>query len=174
MGVRNDLFNMAKASSGFLRTNRFRVQIIAPPAMQTSFDRLNLTAYKFSIPGYTFEKFDRSNGGEVVHSFANSLQTSDINIGFYVGQDKEEYTIFSQWREAVADFESNRLGYKDDYATQIYADMLRSNTDETSLMEIELIDAWPSTVGDVDISFEDENQIAKLEVAFSIRNFNIT
>lgn len=187
MSLRDDLGNLIQQTKGFVRTNRFRVILTPPQELQRTGgsdgsrlssrdieNRINLSARAAQIPGWNMDSVNRDISGDVPQKLSNTLHYNQTRLQFYVSKDFFEVEFFNNWRELIADDTANRLGYYQDYIGSLQVIPTQKNVEETTLGNaFAYNEIVPKTVGDIEFTYEGDNQVALLDVAFDYRNFTI-
>lgn len=171
-----DIMKSVQDSQNYVRTNQFKVVITPPAALQSSsvsMNRLTLNAKAAPIPGFALEEYSRSYGGEVPYHLANSLGFNELALQFYISKDFLEHQFFVDWRNEMVTDDSNRLGYYDDYKSPQIQVMPMSRSGDKILKVFEYRECTIKTVGDIDLNYSDENQLAILMVSFGYRNWKM-
>jgi len=165
-----EIRELVKQSQSFVRTNQFRVEFTLPSGLK-EFDirRLSPNCHTAKIPGYSIENYTHAISGAPETQHAATTKYVEASFGFYQSKDFHEFDVFDEWRKIIVDTETGKLGYFNDYTTSIYVIPLLSN--DRRLRTIELLDCKPTTMGETDLSFKSQNEIAELTVSMSYTRY---
>lgn len=187
------------AASGLSRLNRYRVFIYAAPLKQGSttifnavnaitqfpetdatdwmdysmsdlpnLDDLRLTAFcdKTSLPNYQFQTDTQRIYGPQF-KFPHMPEWNDVTMSFLIGNDMAEKYFFEAWMYMVMDPESNNFNYQREYTCDI--DLVTYDETDNANYWTSLIDAWPIAVNEINLSSDDNNSVAKIQVTFTYK-----
>jgi len=168
---KSELIDLVKQSQSFHRTNQFRVDFVLPEGLRGDFDtaRLSLNCFSAKIPGYSIENFEHEKSGAPKTFHAASIQHGEAQFTFYTSKDFSEFTLFDKWRKLAINDETGKLGYFNDYVSSVHVVPLSNNT--RRLMNIELIECKPTTLGETDLSWKSENEISEMTVSMSYTRY---
>ncbi len=99
----------------------------------------------------------------------------DVTLGFYVHEDMREIKYIQDWMSAMIRPQDNHVGFYDDYVGTIKIKRLgNASTDITSSQayHVELVEAYPSLVGEILLGHAQGNEILRLSVTFKYRRWN--
>lgn len=130
---------------------------------------LALMVKSVNIPGSTLEttlnKTDRMPFHEV-----KGRTFSNITITFYCTPGYEERVLMLNWQNAVHDNKRGRFGFYHSYAKDINILTLDRKGTRQSIVVCE--GCYPIRVGDVQLDYEQNSQIATVEVEFAVAHAN--
>lgn len=131
-------------------------------------DYYRLTAFcrETELPGYQFQTDTQRIYGPVF-KYPHMPEWADVNMTFYCGADMQEKVFFQAWMYMVMDPESNNFNYRTEYA----ADMNIVMYDETDTINyiVTLVSAYPIAIGPIQLSYENDNSVATMQVTFTYR-----
>ncbi|AXC34400.1 baseplate tail tube [Vibrio phage YC] len=119
---------------------------------------LQVMCSNLQLPGSNILTEDVKHTGHTI-KIAQGSEDTDIEIGFLLSRDMVEYHTLGLWRDLIHDRRTGKLGYYDDYVTDVTIEVLDEYDRIATSMT--LIDAWPilSTPVDYDRASSDEFQI---------------
>ena len=83
--------------------------------------------------------------------------------------------LFDAWQEIIINSRTGNVGFFDDYSCSVTISKYSSNVDDpdgsTADYAVRLLDAWPSIVGEVQLSHSAGNEVLKLPVTFMYRRW---
>jgi hypothetical protein len=101
-----------------------------------------------------------------------SAATDEVSMSFLLTNDYYIKKYFDMWQEMIIDtsHEHYKAFYKDEYSTDIIIQQLSSSNDVIPGYTIKLENAYPITVGAIDLS-EGSDGMMELSVTFEYDNF---
>jgi hypothetical protein len=179
--VINEFLSLFLNKDGFSKSARYEVVIGLPKAAtSTAGELLNTeTARKVSyhaetiaFPGRNLEiKEDLSTYGPT-REIVSGSSYEDLSATFYVATDHREKKFFSEWQDSAhssnVDFNAR---YYYDYVGSV--DIYQLDEEDRRRLGIRLMEAFPKTIGAIDMGYANANQINKMSVSFSYRYWEI-
>jgi len=140
-----------------------------------------LRSEQVKIPGVAINASDNKRYGVGVNQkMPHTVQFTDISMTFLADQEGTIYRYFYSWINQVIDFNgsqnyagrpSYRVGYKDDYTTDIYI-FVYDNVGNIS-KTITLIDAFPISMNEISLDWNGQNTTMKISVNFAYREWTV-
>ena len=179
------MFNIAQFSSnlndrGTLQTNKFMVRIPPPRIIgPTGLDRiLEYRANAVRIPGISFDLQNTFRYGVgPQQKFPTNVNITDIDITFVDTCKTDIWKRFFTWMNGIFDFTGRSGGsqpsYKTEYKTYYETDLriFVYDNDGNVANRIVLKEAFPTSLGDVSLSWSDNNQLYQFTVRFAFREW---
>ena len=159
---------------GVARGNKFKVVISGAPVSIP--EDLQLMCETVSLPTRSAATNELSMYGPV-QSFPYRFTFTEASLNFYLTEDFAIKKMFDAWQEKIVHPVSGNLGYFEDYKCKIRIKKYSSSaadTDVTSDYGVDLIDAWPSIVGEVALGHSLGGDSLKLPVTFQFRKWHST
>lgn len=166
---------------GFQAPNRYSVYISHPTGLKDSYNAKEAIPYlaeALSFPGRSIATADYKTYGPVTKIGRESVY-ADLSITFMLTEDMSMRHYFDSWMNIVQNDRSYDPNYLDDYAGDIYIGQLGVNQDailcapgadfKKFKYAQKIEDAFPTSVGDVSLSFAENNTYGKLQVNFTYR-----
>ena len=187
-------------NTGTLPTNRFFVEIPVPrvllnsevvvnntrrPQVQFTQD-LQFRAESVRTPGVTllFDQVNRYGIGPT-QKFPHNANFTDTSISFIADKDSLVWIFFYNWLNNIFsytgyDYMSNddasalryRANYMSDYAVSVYIHVY--DYDGKPSTNVELIDAYPVSINDVNLAWDTTNTLMRVTVTFAFRHWRLT
>ena len=157
---------------GVARGNKFSVLISKPKAVTSIPEDLQLMCETISLPTRSAATNEQSMYGPV-QSFPYRFTYTEASLNFYLTEDFAIKKMFDEWQEKIVDPISGNLGYFDDYKCSIVIKKFSSG-DSTTMApdyQVQLIDAWPSIVGEIAMGHSLGTDILRLPVTFQFRKW---
>ena len=157
---------------GISKLNRFQLEIVEPPKLSKNdkfteygvsnfINELNFQCESVSIPGINIE----TNENMFITPVRKT--NSEIKVTIRVGKDMKEKKFFDAWCNNIIDEETFIVQYLDNIKTTI--NIYKMNDDlSKKLYGIQLIDAYPKTVGEITLS-QNSNEYMIIDVSFVCR-----
>lgn len=184
----NSFLQSISRAGGLARPTRFQVNIFPTTLIQNAYDSTWLTQYaaidgssmgtrltfmcaRAALPGYQFVTEQQRTYGPA-WKFPVMPEYQDLTLTFYVGQDMNEKYFFDAWMYSIMDPVSNNMNYISEYACQIEIlqfDESSNEVDQSCTYLTTLIDAFPISVADLQLAWEDLDQVHKLDVTFAYK-----
>lgn len=179
------MFNIADFSSnlnkfGTIQTNKFLIEIPAPRILGPS--RLDeVILYRASsarIPGVTFDfqrVFRYGIGPE--QKIPTNVHVTDISINFVDTVKNDIWKRFAVWFNGIFDFTGRSGGsqasYKTEYKDYYVTDVRIYLFDNEAILRnvVVLKDAFPTNLGDVNVSWSDNNKLYEFTVGFAFKEW---
>src|SRR5210317_37864 len=121
-------------------------------------------------------------------NIARGLEFAPMNLTFMLDSELSERAIFEAWQNTVINSRTYNLNFYDDYVGKVFIFPLHENRNEKTNQRIEgvtdsgplanltllgyyceLIEAYPKTIGAVDLAYSNGNAIANQSVTFNYR-----
>jgi len=157
---------------GLAKTNRYFVTITPPTALT-----INITSKKIledmqvlcnetELPGRNINTANRLTFGPIKKvAYENLYQ--EITLNFLCRNKMEEKKFFQKWMDYIANTETNLVKYYDDYVGTVGITLIDNTIDESITYDVELVEAFPVSVGNQTITYEQSTEIMRLPVNFA-------
>jgi len=150
-------------------------------------ERLFFFCNSASLPERTITDTSANQYYGPERNIARGLEFSPIELSFMLDSELSERVIFEAWQNTVINSRTYNLNYYDEYVGKVYIFPLHENKNEATNTKIinspsgplasltlsgyyiELIEAYPKTIGAVALSYQNGNQIANQSVTFNYR-----
>jgi len=188
-GVLNDLLGALNSDEGYATPNRFEVVLPTPPinpsgnggglfdifeSFFTSLGReadnrsISLRCESVTLPGRTLNTLDDTNIYGPVRQIVDGVTyAEDVSMMFQSSSGLAERAFFEDWqRQAFNDVNWN-VKYHKSYVSTIEIYLL--DRKDKRRYGIKLFDAFPKTIGAIDLNYASNNEIIKTPVTFSFR-----
>lgn len=154
---------------GLARTNRFSVELVFPTGGSDG-DRLaNLFCESVNIPGITISTTPQRINGEVTE-FPYERMFDPAQLVFYVDAQMLLKKQFDEWLGLIVSPTSRNISYYRDYVRDITISV--HTVDEQTPYKIQLIEAYPKTVGSVQLD-SNGKEVMRLSVTLAYKYFKI-
>ena len=187
-------FKSEIAENGVLQTNKFLVVFKEIPVLKqlsVSLPTLSLRAENVSWPGASLDLTAVHRYGIGPNQkFPTNVNFTDISITFIDTYGAEINQFMNSWLRYIFGFgglqvdngvsrdsrfsnlqEDYQLEYKKNYVTDVSIDIF--NSTGLRVAKATLLDAYPISVNDVNLSWNDNNNLYKTSCVFNFRDYNI-
>lgn len=179
------------ATYGNLQTNKFEINLQIPRFLirnqaGVTNELLTLRADRVDLPGILFDTTEtrRYGVGPIIKTPSNKSKFNDITISFIETHRGSIYTLFTDWLQGIVDFSGGQgstiaptflTEYKNRYSVPIGIKVFNNlgtnrnepGTDIQPVLELNLIEAFPLSLSDTNLSWSNNNEIFKTNVTFS-------
>ena len=168
------------AYRGFALGNKYDV-IITPrnPATLTGVITSELRDLRFlcdqvALPVRSLATVDSNIYGAPTKLPYQSSYT-EASLSFYLTESMAQKKLFDAWQEVIINARTGNVGFFNDYSCSVTISKYSSNIDDpdgnTADYAVRLLDAWPSIIGEVQLSHSAGNEVLKLPVTFMYRRW---
>lgn len=180
----DEMMSTINANGGLAKSSKFLVRITGPFALSFGTD-LQFFCDSASLPGisYMTDEIRMSGYGNIEkRPYATNLQ--DVPVTFYCDTDGKVFKFFHNWSQKVFNFNQSvnpngttsgglsvgSFAYPREYFGTI--DILVFDDKSNEFLSYQLIEAYPITVGDVQVSWEQSDTLLKLPITFAYTYWN--
>ena len=162
----------ANLIGGGARANQFRVTVTPPPGIATGLDvrRTSFLVRASNLPGQTLTEIAIPFRGRSIYiagdrEFADPWTTTFINDTDFMIRNAME-----RWSNGINDLAAGTgVIAPSDYQTDLTVEHL--DRDDTILKSYIFRSAWPTSVGSIDLTNDDADEIEKFEVTWRYQHF---
>ena len=188
-GVLNDLLGHLNSDDGYASPNRFEV-VLPTPASNASTSggglfsifqsfyagltgeadkrSISLRCESVTLPGRNLNTLDDTNIYGPVRQIVDGVTyAEDITMMFQSSSGLAERAFFEDWQRNAFNEENWNINYHKDYVSTIEIYLL--DRKDNRRYGIQLFDAFPKTIGAIDLNYASNNEIIKTPVTFSFR-----
>jgi len=176
-------FNIAEFSTkinerGTIQNNKFLVKITLPTIFINNAisvqDTLTFRASSVKIPGINFNylnSYRYAVGPE--HKTPSNVSFNDISISFIEDKENSIWKFFNLWINQIFNFKPGNLGlkytsnYKSNYVAPSFEIQIYNNDGKNPVNIIKLVQAYPSSLGDIGLSWNEKNNLMMINVGFA-------
>ena len=156
----------------FARPSLFRVDIPAPPGMETPAGAtrevqriMSASCYNAQIPGISLATTDKDLG---YRSVAYQKLYDDVLLSFYCREDFPELDFMQQWMNLISNSVTNRFEYYEKYVADI--DIITIARRNGKTLRTTLWEAYPKKIDPMQLDYG-SNDIMRMTVSFTYRYF---
>ena len=179
--ILNEIFGVFRGKGGFSRPSRYEV-ILVPPAGTNSnlfssqmqefrgddtIKQTSLACESISFPGRNIDTTEDTNIYGPVRNIATGFSYADITATFRCSRDMREKRYFETWQKLSYNPATWSMQYYEDYVGAVQIFQLDENNNRK--YGVELVEAFPKTIGAMTLDYSNGNEINKLPVTFSYR-----
>jgi len=158
-------------AKSFTRPTKYRVILSAPDKMPNQDFSID-TSFSCSaavLPGLSLSTFDFRAGEPNLTKRPYDVIYEDVKLTFQISEKMKEHDFFEQWINFIYDNNTKTFRYPKDYYADISIIQLDNSLSE--LKWINLIDAYPTSISEVALSYDSTNTISTFEVGFAYRSW---
>jgi hypothetical protein len=149
-------------TQGFSRSNLFNVQITADFINTEQSKMLTYGCLSCQVPGITFNESSYGNEG-YTQKFVSSADFDPVTLTFYLDENNIIKDLFDEWKNKI--FDDQGYGYKDEYISEIVIN--RMKRDGTEYDTTKIIEAYPTNIEPIDLSWDSRDEVSRLAVSFN-------
>lgn len=153
-----------------LRTSRFNVNIVLPPAVSSSAEdsrTLSLLAESVNLPGINFNTTqNRRFGYGFTEKYVNDTTFNDLTVSFITDGDNEVLGIFRKWVNTIMPTDTFLFEYKSNYCAPGFKIDVKDELNDTVVV-YDIYYAFPISISDIALDWNSTDEIAKFTVTFS-------
>ena len=163
---------------GFSRPSRYEVLLLPPrgsgnnPTSGNISNReivrkTSIACENISFPGRNIDTTTDTNIYGPTREIASGFSYADISATFRCSSDMKEKLYFETWQRQSFNAQTWSMQYYEDYigAVQIF----QLDEKDKRVYGVELVEAFPKTIGAMALDYSNGNEIHKLSVTFSYR-----
>ena len=176
--VLNELLSRYHGDGGFSRPSRYEVLIIPPRGSNNNpisddisdneiIRKTSLACESISFPGRNIDTTTDTNIYGPTREIASGFSFAEVSATFRCSSDMREKLYFESWQRQSFNTQTWSMQYYEDYigAVQIY----QLDEKDNRKYGVELVEAFPKTIGAMTLDYSNGNEIHKLPVTFSYR-----
>jgi hypothetical protein len=180
----NEALSTINANGGLAKSSKFMVRITGPFALSYGTD-LQFFCESAQLPGisYMTDEIRMSGYGNIEkRPYATNLQ--DVPLTFFCDTDGRVFEYFHNWSQKVFNFNQstnpngtsasglpmNSFAYPKEYFGIV--DLMMYDENSKQFLSYQLIEAYPITVGDVQVAWEQSDTLLKLPITFAYTYWN--
>ena len=176
--VLNELLSGYHGTGGFSRPSRYEVLIIPPRGSNnnpTSDDisnnkkirEISLACENISFPGRNIDTTTDTNIYGPTREIASGFSYAEVSATFRCSSDMKEKLYFETWQKQSFNTQTWSMQYYEDYIGAVQIFQLDENNNRK--YGVELVEAFPKTIGAMTLDYSNGSEINKLPVTFSYR-----
>ena len=159
---------------GYAKSNRYRVDVNLPRVISKevidgySLEQINMLCESVTMPSRALSTNEYTNGTQT-KKIPYTYIDEDVVMEFNLSGDYYPKLVMDSWIESILQPDGFVAQYKNNFVAdiQIYGQDINDN----SVYKINLINAYPISVGDIQLSNANENTIGKFQVSFAYDRF---
>jgi len=136
--------------------------------------QIDLHCDSISMPGHDLQTQSVQHGSAPARDMVQSHDyAGNISASFYLDSHLRERHFFEMWMKMAVNIYTHKANYYDDYIGSMEIFQLDGNNQVT--YAIKATEVYPTTIGALEYSYANSNQIAKMNVGFAYRQwYNMT
>jgi hypothetical protein len=160
------------SNSGLAKPNRFEVSIAVPSSLSNASLGQKVSMYcDQAVLPYTriLVSQQRIFGPPSFHPVGVEYNGEGISLQFYVDREMNVKRFFDRWADTIVDRTTHTTNYQQNYLTPITISQLDES--DTIVYQVQLIDAFPVSIGALQLDHSGQNQVHRLNVNFNFRRW---
>lgn len=190
---------MSYFSKGIGRPNRFRVELSLPAGVNTMLSgtpwgvsdfvntavqsgnitatqakynsgrgAINIMCNQATFPQRTLLTWD-TNQNSASFRIPYSFEYDPVTFTFYADSTMNTRRYFEIWQSAVGNIQNNTMNYMSEFVAPVSIYQLDTSGKDT--YNVQLIDAWPITLGSTDLSMNSMDAVHEITVTLAYRSY---
>ena len=183
--VLNELLGTFRGRDGYAKPTKFEV-IITPPSgyrgsgqdsnnifganlnsQRDIIRKVSMETSQVSFPGMTLESVEDTNIYGPTRKVVTGQTFAEISTSVRVSADFKERNFFDDWQRIAANRSDFSVGYYDDYVGTMQ--IFQLDHEDIRRHGVELVECYPSTIGELQADYGNLNSIYLLPVPWSYR-----
>jgi len=186
-GALDEILGMGRSNDGIARPNKYEVTLFPPSGQAGSRGKSSnifssimgellgdgtvratgLKCEQIELPGRNLDTTPDTNIYGPERNIATGYSFADITGTFQLSSDLKEKKYFESWQRLAFNPQTWAMGYYDDYVGKVQIHTLNEQNDR--VYGIELIEAYPKTIGAQALGYASNNQYLTIDATFSYR-----
>jgi hypothetical protein len=137
--------------------------------------QVNIMCDTVTMPGVDLQTQEIQYGSEPARNHVTSHGfAGNIVATFYADKYLRERQFFEMWQKHVVNTVSHKANYYDDYVGKMHIYQLGADSEvdrDMPTYAIEAVDVYPEKIAQVDYSYAASNQIQKITIEFSYKQW---
>ena len=122
-----------------------------------------------TVPGRSFSTVPYRFYGPARNMPYEPIYSGEMSVSIILSADMRERKFFEEWSNLICSRNNYKFGYYDEYVTQAEITVLTRGEIPTQRFIIE--EVYPKSIGDLQLSYEKDNDILKQEIVLSFRKY---
>ena len=164
-------------SHGYLHAANYEM-LVVPPAGVGGGELLKIRSESVSLPGVSFAAVDgyKPYGTGRIYSIPHTFTPQAISVTHLIDGKGDILQTLTDWSNKIVDFQGASGAYTARYFDTyvVDADILIYGPDGQTAKTIKLIDMYPTTVDQVQMSWNSTDELAKVSVNYQFVDYTIS
>jgi len=162
------------ANNDFLRSNRYKLLLVAPPALQGKYnnsvmDLINSNCNTINIPGTDIATFDWANKSAPI-KLPYQRVYNPLVLTFYNDSEGIVRQFFEDWINLMWNPETYDFNYRDEYGVEFTMELLDMKNDKKLVFTVD--HAWPMKIDDIPLAYAD-SEIQKVTATITYNIYKL-
>lgn len=162
-------------TTGLAYSNRYEVIFNSPSGFGMSdmptLRSLSLRCDSVAIPGRSFSTTPYRFYGPARNMPYEPIYSGEISLSIILSEDMRERNYFEMWMDKICDRTNYKFGFYDDYVTDLL--IVPLNKSDSVSYQFVVEEAYPKSIGDLQMSYDKENDFLKQDVVMSFRKYSV-
>lgn len=151
----------------YAKPNLFKIKINPPSVISGEWnDEEGILAKAASLPGVDIDNYVLERAGKTINVPSGKIENTPYSITFLNDVDNSLRVMFHRWQQAVIfNWEKSTIGLTKDIMD---ASVMVTQYDgqHKATYSVKLVNAWPKSISEIQLTQESENQIEEFSVDF--------
>lgn len=167
---------------GPAQTSLFEVQIVPKIQVRSGLIPRELTMFckTATVPGLNLNTAQYDSVAQLPKTFPQGIENSPMNAIFMLDSDHQVVSYFHSWMQFIVNYGTKggnfaevdgqlpyEVGYKDEYACRMIIKYYSTRGRLDTYYETVLDNVFPVSIGDIDLSWENNDSYGTLPVSFA-------
>ena len=129
---------------------------------------INVMCHSCSLPGRGLELYThKDNLGAPFQAPIGISQYEPVTLTFYADKDLNTRWYFDIWQQTAVNIRSNTINYQNEFVQDFKIYVIDDSGEDTHT--IHLLDAFPSSISAIDLSYGDQNSVMNVSVTMDYK-----
>jgi len=162
-------FQSALASGG-ARPSLFDLEVSKVAAGVSSLNNIKFVCNVSALPPLTITPIERQYFGRVV-KIPGDMTFGDLSTTIIMTEGGDERSVLEQWMDEINKTTQNKMNEghvtSNGFAGTVKLNQYGKAGSSTPIHKIEFVDCWPSTIGDIALSYDTASDIEVFDVTWT-------
>jgi len=131
-------------------------------------DSVSIKCHTMSIPSRGFSTFEVTQNN-IKFKVPYGITYEPVTFSFYADATMDSLKYFETWQAAIMNYSDNTVNYYDEYTSDVNLYII--NDEGEDVHGIKLIQAYPTNLSPVELSYGNTNNLLTINVTFNYRYF---
>ena len=166
----NDFKTLINTGGGIAKPTHYKIVLPNLNSGDRDIQDMQLLCNATTLPGDQIMTNDRVIGMKP-ELMAYSFSHGDVQLTFYETNKYQVKKYFDTWKSNIIDQNDKTLKYKSEYAKTVTIHQLNSMGD--SVYSVELIDAFPTTISEIQLGARNTDSVTEINVQLSYTTYKV-
>jgi len=158
--------DLSRASDPFFNPDSTKGEIQRNQQILNANEKINIFCHSATLPQRSFMYFTHKHYGPE-YKVPYTQVYEPVTFSFYSDEAMSTRSYFEIWQSAAVNIGTNSMNYYNEFVSDIDIDVL--SVEGNPMYSVHLYEAYPLSIGMVDLSYSNANQVSTLTVTMSYR-----